>query len=103
MTRKPLLWLPLAGCICALAVPSAHAEQIFSDRAEFLAATSADVVIDFESTPPGPVVGDPWLADGVTFDEAGVGDIMVIGDGSGADLNIYAAGARTWTSTRSCS
>ncbi len=94
MKRKPLLSLPLAVGLCAVAVSFAHAEQVFSDRAAFLTATSADVVIDFESTPAGPVVGDPWLPQGVAFDEAGVGDNMAVGDGNGADFNIYAAGGQ---------
>jgi hypothetical protein len=68
------------------------AAQVFSDRAAFVASISNAVMIDFESAPLGPVVGDPWLSNGVFFDQAGVGDNMAIGAGGGANRNIYALG-----------
>jgi hypothetical protein len=70
------------------------ADQIFTDRTEFLIATGSDVTIDFESDPIGPVIGDPWLAQGIVFDEAGVGDNMAIADGGGAENIIYALGGQ---------
>ena len=71
-----------------------YADQLYTDRAAFLAAIVDEVVIDFEAEPLGAVVGDPWLADGIVFDEAGVGDNMTIGGGGGADKNIYAPSSR---------
>jgi hypothetical protein len=81
-----LTWALLASA------PAAVADDLFTDRQTFYDAFDNEIVIGFENEPPGPVVGDPWVAQGVVFDEAGVGDNMIVGDGGGADNNIYAGG-----------
>ncbi len=95
MKRESKLGPASAILFGALAFSLASADQIFSDRAAFIAATAADVIIDFEGLPVGPVIGDPWWAQGVAFDEAGVGDNMALADGNGADFNIYATGGQS--------
>jgi hypothetical protein len=81
--------LALLGLPILLAGP-ARGDQLFFDRDAFLDAIAGDVVVDFEAEPVGPVIGDPWAALGVVFNEAGVGDGMEIGTGGGVDQNIFA-------------
>jgi hypothetical protein len=69
-----------------------EAAQLYFDRAAFVASVSSAVVIDFETAPLGPVVGNPWLSQGIIFGQAGVGNNMSIGDGGGANRNISALG-----------
>lgn len=69
--------------------------QLYFNRSEFLSAIENEVVIDFEDEPTGPVGGDPWISYGIVFDEAGVGDNMAIGNGGGANKNIYALGGES--------
>ena len=71
----------------------ADAARVFTDIHAFVGAlTSTTAKIDFESTPFGFVVGDPWLDEGVVFDQADVGDNMVVSNGGGVDRNIHAGG-----------
>jgi hypothetical protein len=79
-------------CALMLTAPAAvSADEIFSDRAAFLAAVEGPVVVDFEGEAAGPVVGDPWLALGVLFDDAEAGDGMAIGIVNGDERILYAA------------
>ena len=77
------------GLLCP---SNGYGSQLYYDRDEFLSAIVNEIVIDFEDQLLGPVIGDPWLENGIVFDEAVIGDNMTIGDGDGADRNIYAFG-----------
>ena len=84
----------LTVCFIIFTIGSAGADEVYLDRAGFIAAVDDPTFIDFEDQSVGPVVGDPWLGLGIVFDEAGVGDNMAIGDGDGNDMNIYALGGQ---------
>ena len=91
-TLVAVLALVNFGLLC----PShGYAGQLYFDRGEFLSAIVNEVVIDFEDQPLGPIAGDPWLADGILFDQAGVGNNMTIGGGGSANKNIYALGGES--------
>ena len=89
--------LRLASMVCLVITMAGYAaaDEIYSNRADFINALTSSTYIDFEDQSTGPVVGDPWLSLGIVFDEAGVGGNMGIGDGSGADMNIYARGGES--------
>jgi hypothetical protein len=83
-----------AAMLILLILPAGHAtaEEIHYDRVAFAARLIEPVAIDFEGEADGPIIGDPWLALGVVFDELGTGDNMGIADGGGVNRNIYALG-----------
>ena len=91
-TKVFLVSLLLIALLIFPGAMNAWSAQRYMDRLSFYNAVQGETILDFESETLGPIIGDPWLANGIVFDAAGGGDNMALANGGGSDNNIYAMG-----------